>query len=97
MHHVWLPSELVVSSQLVYSEHDFDECFEYKDNEYNASLHLQGRVPEGVAIGYLSQSSKNKGVKEELVLFDDIQYSECDHDYWDNYELEHDASRVVVG
>ena len=97
MNHVYIPSELVTSSQVVYSEHDFDECFEYKDNECNAFLQLKGRVPEGVAIGYLAQTTQGKGVKEELILFEDIQYSEYDHPYWDNYELEHDASRVVVG
>lgn len=68
------------SSQIVYSEHDYDECFEYKDNS--------GRVPDGNAIGYES----NNG----LVLFEDIKYSKYNHDYWDNHELEHDIDRVVI-
>jgi hypothetical protein len=68
------------SSQIVYSEHDYDECFEYKDNS--------GRVPDGNAIGYES----NNG----LILFEDIIYSKYSHDYWDNYELEHDSERIVL-
>ena len=68
------------SSQIVYSEHDYDECFEYKDDS--------GRVPDGNAIGYES----NNG----LVLFEDIKYSKYNHDYWDNHELEHDIDRVVI-
>ena len=84
--------ENLKSSQIVYSEHHYDECFEYKDGS--------GRVPDGAAIGYTTGKHCRCDSAEacvELILFDDIQYCECDHDYWDNYELEHDASRVVVG
>ncbi len=78
----------IKSSQLVYSEHDYDECFEYKDGS--------GRVPDGNAVGYeVSHSTGPNSTK--LILFNDIKYSEHDHKYWDNYELEHDLDRVVVG
>ena len=70
----------IKSSQIIYSEHHYDECFEYKDGS--------GRVPEGEAIGYEGEA--------KLILFEDIKYSECDHDYWDNYELEQDEGRVVL-
>ena len=81
--------ENLKSSQIVYSEHHYDECFEYKDGS--------GRVPDGNAIGYTAGERNPAESCVKLILFDDIQYSECDHHYWDNYELEHDASRVVVG
>ena len=35
----------ISSTQIVYSEHDYDECFEYKDGS--------GRVPDGTAVGFL--------------------------------------------
>lgn len=70
------------SDQIIYSEHDYDECFEYTDGK--------GRVPDGVAIGFVSQDRK------ELTLFSDIVYSKYDHQYWDNYELEHDENRIVI-
>lgn len=72
------------STQIVYSEHHYDECFEYNNDK--------GRVPEGEAIGYTIDLDG----KEKLILFDDIKYSTFDHDYWDNYELEHDIDRVVI-
>ena len=73
----------IESTQIVYSEHYEDECFEYKKG---------GRVPEGNAIGYVEDDNEH----EVLHLFDDIKYSKYDHDYWDNYELEHDIDRVVI-
>ena len=73
------------STQIVYSEHHYDECFEYNNDK--------GRVPEGEAIGYVVTPH---GEKEKLILFDDIKYSTFDHDYWDNYELEHDVDRIVI-
>ena len=76
----------IKSNQIVYSEHGEDECFEYTNDS--------GRVPDGVAIGYSIDSNAPTDI---LILFDDIKYSECDHDYWDNHELEHDVDRVVVG
>ena len=76
------------SSQLVYSEHGEDECFEYKSDE------VSGRVPDGVAVGYVSMSPDGK---EELNLFSDIKYSEYDHQYWDNWDIEHDVNRIVEG
>ena len=76
----------IKSDQIVYSEHGEDECFEYTNGS--------GRVPDGVAIGYAIESN---APSDGIVLFDDIKYSECDHDYWDNHELEHDVDRVVVG
>ena len=33
---------------------------------------------------------------EKLILFDDVKYSEYDHKYWDNYELEQDSDRIVI-
>ena len=69
------------STQIVYSEHGYDECFEYKSGA--------GRVPDGLAIGYEFD-------EEGLVLFKDIKYSEYDHKYWDNYELEFDTDRVII-
>ena len=72
--------KLIYSTDIVYSEHDIDECFEYRDGS--------GRVPEGDAVGVMLEGS--------LVLFGDIKYSPADHRYWDNYELEFDSERVVL-
>ena len=52
----------LTSSQIIYSEHHYDECFEYKDGS--------GRVPEGTAIGYMTISPKLK--QEILYLFKEI-------------------------
>ena len=71
----------IKSTDIVYSEHDYDECFEYKDGS--------GRVADGAAIGYEHN--------QQLILFEDIKYSQYDHDYWNNYELEHDVDRIVIG
>jgi len=76
----------ITSSQIIYSEHDYDECFEYKDGS--------GRVPDGTAIGY--ETIAGKVIPAKLVLFDDIKYSQYNHDYWDNLELENDIKRIVV-
>ena len=77
----------IKSDQIVYSEHGEDECFEYTNGS--------GRVPDGIAIGY--ETTEGKVIPSKLILFEDIKYSECDHDYWDNHELEHDIDRVVLG
>jgi hypothetical protein len=75
------------SDQIVYSEHGYDECFEYKDGS--------GRVPDGIAIGYeLAHSSGRDSLK--LILFEDIEYSTYDHQYWDNLELESDIHRLII-
>ena len=74
----------IKSTQIVYSEHGYDECFEYNNGK--------GRVPDGIAIGYWLSVEDG-----ELYLFNDIKYSEYDHKYWDNHELENDVERVVVG
>lgn len=71
----------IKSTDIVYSEHDYDECFEYVDGS--------GRVADGSAIGYEHN--------EQLILFQDIKYSQYDHQYWDNYELENDVDRIVIG
>ena len=89
------------STQIVYSEHHYDECFEY--------INGKGRVPEGEAIGYTASlmhcndewvptsiEIKNCDTMEKLILFDDIKYSKYDHKYWDNYELEQDSDRIVI-
>ena len=77
----------IKSTQIIYSEHDYDECFEYNDGS--------GRVPEGNAIGYeIAHSSGPNSVK--LILFEDIKYSEYDHQYWDNLELENDTNRLIL-
>jgi hypothetical protein len=73
------------SQDIVYSEHGYDECFEYIDGS--------GRVPEGIAVGYEVESNAPTRI---LILFEDIKYSKYDHDYWDNYELEHDEDRLVL-
>lgn len=78
----------ISSDQIVYSEHDIDECFEYKDG--------RGRVPDGIAVGYLSFLFPSDLKPTKLVLFSDIKYSECDHKYWDNLELERDINRVIL-
>ena len=75
----------IKSSDIVYSEHDYDECFEYKDGS--------GRVPDGIAVGYEVESNVPTRI---LILFNDITYSKYDHQYWDNYELENDVDRMVV-
>jgi hypothetical protein len=76
------------SSQIIYSEHDYDECFEYKDGS--------GRVPDGCAVGYEIQDDDLAGTFTKLVLFDDVAYSEHDHKYWNNYELEQDVDRIIL-
>jgi len=76
----------IFSKNIVYSEHDYDECFEYKDGS--------GRVPDGLAVGYIHVSSAME--QETFFLFDDITYSKYDHQYWDNYELENDVDRIVI-
>ena len=76
----------ILSKNIVYSEHDYDECFEYKDGG--------GRVPDGLAVGYIHISPVMK--QETFFLFDDITYSKYDHQYWDNYELENDIDRIVI-
>lgn len=73
------------SSDIIYSEHDYDECFEYKDGA--------GRVPDGIAIGYEIESN---GPRIKIILFDDIKYSKYNHDYWNNYELENDPDRLIL-
>ena len=72
----------ISSSDIIYSEHGEDECFEYKSGK--------GRVPEGEAVGFLINSGR------DFVLFNDIEYSKRNHVYWDNYELEHDIDRIVL-
>jgi hypothetical protein len=72
----------ISSNQIVYSEHDFDECFEF--------INGKGRVPNGDAVGFQSEDGK------ELTLFSDIVFSKYDHQYWDNYELEHDIDRIII-
>ena len=77
------------SDQVIYSEHDVDECFEYKDG--------RGRVPDGIAIGYINETYIEPDIrKKSLFLFDDIKYSEYDHQYWHNKELEEDEDRIVL-
>jgi hypothetical protein len=78
----------ILSRHIVYSEHDYDECFEYKDGS--------GRVPDGIAIGYEQEDHDLAGPITKLFLFQDIKYSEHDHQYWDNYELENDVDRIVI-
>ena len=68
------------SRDVVYSEHHEDECFEYKDGS--------GRVPEGEAIGVV--------LNGKLILLGDIEYSSATHEYWDNFELEHDINRTFI-
>jgi len=76
----------ILSKNIFYSEHDYDECFEYKDGS--------GRVPDGLAVGYIYISPYMK--QETFFLFDDITYSKYDHQYWNNYELENDIDRIVI-
>ena len=77
----------IKSTDIVYSEHGHDECFEYIDG--------RGRVSEGIAVGYIQSNPIMQG--GTIILFEDIKYSEYDHDYWDNHELEHDVDRIVIG
>lgn len=72
----------IQSSQIIYSEHGYDECFEYTDG--------RGRVPDGIAIGFVSEDGK------DFTLFSDVIFSKNDHKYWDNYELERDINRIVL-
>ena len=78
----------IKSSQIIYSEHDVDECFEYIDKHQ--------RVEDGAAIGYLDYFFPNDLSPTKLILFNDIKYSAHDHQYWDNYELENDPDRVFL-
>ena len=75
----------IKSSDIIYSEHDYDECFEYTDGS--------GRVPDGTAVGYQIDSNSPTRV---LILFNDITYSKYNHKYWDNHELENDVDRIVI-
>ena len=81
-YHVYMKdiTSKITSDQVIYSEHDLDECFEYSNGK--------GRVPDGTAIGLEADG--------KLELFSDIVYSKYDHTYWDNYELEFDADRLVI-
>ena len=72
----------IKSTNIIYSEHGYDECFEYADGS--------GRVSEGNAVGIVSEDGKS------LTLFSDIVYSKYDHDYWDNLELENDVNRIIL-
>ena len=72
----------ISSKQIVYSEHDYDECFEFSNGK--------GRVPNGDAVGFVSEDGKS------LTLFSDIVFSKYDHQYWDNLELENDINRVIL-
>lgn len=72
----------IKSAQIVYSEHDYDECFEFTNGD--------GRVPEGIAVGFLSEDGKS------FTLFSDITYSKYDHKYWDNLNLECDTERLII-
>tara|TARA_R110001583_G_scaffold21740_1_gene82292 strand:+ start:340 stop:579 length:240 start_codon:yes stop_codon:yes gene_type:complete len=74
------------SDQIIYSEHGEDECFEYTNG--------LGRVPDGIAVGY--ETTAGKVIPAKLVLFKDIQYSQYDHRYWDNLELEKDSNRFII-
>jgi len=76
------------SNQIIYSEHDYDECFEYKNGK--------GRVPDGLAVGYEIEDHDLAGACSKIVLFKDIKYSQYDHDYWNNYELENDLNRITI-
>lgn len=78
----------IKSSNIIYSEHDIDECFEYKDGS--------GRVPDGLAVGYLDFSFPDDKKPSKLILFEDIIYSKYDHDYWENLELENDVDRLIL-
>lgn len=78
----------ISSKQIIYSEHGYDECFEYRNGF--------GRVPEGIAIGYEQEDHDLAGPITSLVIFQDIKYSEYSHEYWDNYELENDPDRIVL-
>jgi hypothetical protein len=78
----------IKSSQIIYSEHDYDECFEYRDGA--------GRVPDGLAIGYEIEEDDLAGPFTKLILFEDITYSKHDHKYWNNYELEQDVDRIIL-
>lgn len=73
----------LVSSKVIYSEHGYDECFEYADGS--------GRIPDGIAVGYQGDSSSDK-----IILFKDVKYSTYNHDYWDNLELENDITRIIL-
>lgn len=72
----------ILSINIVYSEHGLDECFEYADGS--------GRVPDGIAVGYVSEGSN------DLTVFSDIVFSKYDHQYWDNLELENDPDRIII-
>jgi len=78
----------ISSLQIIYSEHGYDECFEYKNGK--------GRVPDGLAVGYEIEDHDLAGSYSRIVLFNDIKYSKYDHEYWDNYELEMDSDRLVL-
>lgn len=78
----------IKSSNIIYSEHGIDECFEYKDGS--------GRVPDGLAVGYLDFLFPDDKKPSKLILFEDIIYSKYDHDYWENLELENDIDRLIL-
>jgi len=78
----------ISSAQIVYSEHDYDECFEYKDGS--------GRVPDGTAVGFLDYIFPHDKNPTKLILFTDVIYSPFDHDYWNNFELENDPDRLIL-
>ena len=75
----------IFSKNIVYSEHDYDEC-----------LNIKMVVVVFLMALRLGISCKSVMEQETFFLFDDITYSKYDHQYWDNYELENDVDRIVI-
>jgi hypothetical protein len=72
----------IKSTQLVYSDHNSDTCF-----EYNGCGHK--RVPHGRAVGYTHNFGHKVVPDDVLILFEDIKDGDYTHRYWNEYEKKH--------
>jgi|SaaInlV_165m_DNA_1040744.scaffolds.fasta_scaffold09071_3 hypothetical protein len=70
----------IKSTQLTYSDHNSDMCFEYAGPEH-------ARVPHGIAVGYIHNFNHEVVPEDVLILFDDIKRGDYTHRYWNEYEL----------
>ena len=69
----------IKSTQLVYSDHNSDMCYEYKKP-------ICGRIPHGVAIGYKHNFNHEAVPDDVLILFEDVKKGDYTHRYWNQHE-----------
>ena len=72
----------IKSTQLVYSDHNSNMCFEYLEPQHK-------RVPRGIAVGYKHNFNHEVVPNDLLILFEDIKECDYTHRYWNEYERKH--------